>query len=344
MKNNIKAISVIIGTMIGAGFASGKEVYVFFAQYKIMGLIGAIISSLITAIVIYATLKISKKYKLKSNNEFVDNISKNENVATSIKNIINTFLLASFWIMCAGLCSFFKQEFNIPIFVIATISGCIIYMLLMTNIEGIMKLNTIIVPIMVLAIVYISILNSQTTQILEQNIITNTDAIKAIIKSILYTSYNSILLIPIIVSISKDIKSDRDIKIIAIISSLIIFILLILIYQMLVCAKTDISKIEMPILSLLEKNIWQKVIYGIAIVSAIITSVVSASYGALENIKDKNKYKLSAIVICLLEIPISYIGFGNLVSTLYPIFGVIGIAQIILILKTSNSIAKTIKN
>lgn len=344
MKNNIKAISVIIGTMIGAGFASGKEVYVFFAQYKIMGLIGAIISSLITAIVIYATLKISKKCKLKSNNEFVDNISKNEKIATSIKNIINTFLLASFWIMCAGLCSFFKQEFNIPIFVTATISGCIIYMLLMTNIEGIMKLNTIIVPIMVLAIVYISILNSQTTQILEQNIITNTDAIKAIIKSILYTSYNSILLIPIIVSISKDIKSDRDIKIIAIISSLIIFILLMIIYQMLVCAKTDISKIEMPILLLLEKKIWQKVIYGIAIVSAIITSVVSASYGALENIRDKSKYKLSAIVICLLEIPISYIGFGNLVSTLYPIFGVIGIAQIILILKTSNSIAKTIKN
>lgn len=29
MKNNIKSISIIIGTMIGAGFASGKEVYIF---------------------------------------------------------------------------------------------------------------------------------------------------------------------------------------------------------------------------------------------------------------------------------------------------------------------------
>ncbi len=344
MKNNIKAISVIIGTMIGAGFASGKEVYVFFAQYKIMGLVGAIVSSVITAIVIYATLKISKNYRLKSNNDFVDTISKKETIATIIKNIINTFLLASFWIMCAGLCSFFKQEFNIPIFITALISGCTIYMLLMTNIEGIMKLNTLIVPIMVLAIVYISVINSQTIQILAPNNITNDGAIRAIIKSILYTSYNSILLIPIIVSISKDIKDTKDMKFIAIISSLIIFILLMLIYQMLICSKTDISKIEMPILSLLEKEIWQKITYGIAIVSAIITSVVSASYGALENIKDKNKYKLSAIAICLLVIPISYIGFGNLVSTLYPIFGAIGIAQIILILKTSNSIAKTVKN
>lgn len=344
MKNNIKAISVIIGTMIGAGFASGKEVYVFFAQYKIMGLIGAVVSSIITAIVIYATLKISKNYQIENNNKFVDIISKKDNMSTIVKNIINTFLLASFWIMCAGLCSFFKQEFDIPIIITALISGCIIYILLMTNIEGIMKLNTLIVPIMILAILYISIINSQTVQIFKSDNMANVGAIRAIIKAILYTSYNSILLIPIIVSISKDIKDTKDMKIIAIISSLIIFILLILIYQMLICAKTDISKIEMPILSLLEKEIWQKIIYGIAIVSAIITSVVSASYGALENIKDKNKYKLSAIAICLLEIPISYIGFGNLVSTLYPVFGAIGIVQIILILKTSNSIAKTVKN
>lgn len=344
MKNNIKAISVIIGTMIGAGFASGKEVYVFFAQYKIMGLIGAVVSSIITAIVIYATLKISKSYKIENNNKFVDIISKKDNMSTIVKNIINTFLLASFWIMCAGLCSFFKQEFDIPIIITALISGCIIYIFLMTNIEGIMKLNTLIVPIMILAILYISIINSRTAQIFESDNMANVGAIRAIIKAILYTSYNSILLIPIIVSMSRDVKTDKDIKRIAIISSLIIFILLILIYQMLICSKTDISKIEMPILSLLEKEIWQKIIYGIAIVSAIITSVVSASYGVLENIKDKTKYKMSAIAICLLEIPISYIGFGNLVSTLYPVFGAIGIVQIILILKTSNSIAKTVKN
>ena len=28
-EKNIKSISIIIGTMIGAGFASGKEVYIF---------------------------------------------------------------------------------------------------------------------------------------------------------------------------------------------------------------------------------------------------------------------------------------------------------------------------
>lgn len=38
MKNNIKIIFVIIGAVIGAGFASGQEIYLFFYSYGIKGL------------------------------------------------------------------------------------------------------------------------------------------------------------------------------------------------------------------------------------------------------------------------------------------------------------------
>ena len=34
MKNSLKVVLVIIGTLIGAGFASGKEVYIFFNQLR----------------------------------------------------------------------------------------------------------------------------------------------------------------------------------------------------------------------------------------------------------------------------------------------------------------------
>ena len=85
-------------------------------------------------------------------------------------------------------------------------------------------------------------------------------------------------------------------------------------------------------------------LYAIVIVVAIFTSAISAGYGVLENVKGRNKYKKIALVICLLEIPISYIGFGKLVEAVYPTFGVIGILQITLILKTTNAIAKKAKN
>lgn len=329
MKNNIKSISIIIGTMIGAGFASGKEVYIFFVKYGVAGILGAVISTIMTATIIYMTIKISKHCEVESNNQFVDLISKNKTVSSIVKKIINTFLLASFWIMCAGLCSFFKQEFKIPIIITAIISGTIIYIILMKNIEGIVKLNSIIVPIMIIAIIAIGIKNSTPTIKIQPE----SEVLPSIVKAILYTSYNSIILIPIIVSISKNIKHEKNVKIISFISSIIILTMLILIYQMLLSTNMDISKVEMPILAILSGKI-DKVMYGVSIITAIITSVISAGYGALENIKNKNEYKMAVLAICVLEIPISYIGFGNLVTVLYPVFGAIGIIQIILVIKS----------
>ena len=54
MKNNImKIVFVILGTMIGAGFASGQEMYLFFFSYGINGIIGILIACFILGFVIY---------------------------------------------------------------------------------------------------------------------------------------------------------------------------------------------------------------------------------------------------------------------------------------------------
>ena len=100
ISNIIKIIAVIIGTLIGAGFASGKEIYIFFAQYGKNGLLGAIISSVLTASIIYSTILIVKKYKVTNNNEFVEQITNNQKITILLKNIINIFLIVYFLIMC----------------------------------------------------------------------------------------------------------------------------------------------------------------------------------------------------------------------------------------------------
>ena len=40
MKNISKITFVLIGAIIGAGFASGKEIYIFFFSHGIKGIIG----------------------------------------------------------------------------------------------------------------------------------------------------------------------------------------------------------------------------------------------------------------------------------------------------------------
>ena len=68
--NIVKVVSVIIGTIIGAGFASGKEIYIFFGQYGKFGIIGAIVSATLTGVIIYSTIAITKKLQIKSNHQW----------------------------------------------------------------------------------------------------------------------------------------------------------------------------------------------------------------------------------------------------------------------------------
>ena len=63
----LKVGFVIIGTLIGAGFASGQEIYTFFFSYGIKGMLGIIVSGSIIGFTIYKTFKILEKNNIKIN-------------------------------------------------------------------------------------------------------------------------------------------------------------------------------------------------------------------------------------------------------------------------------------
>ena len=72
MKNIFKITFVIIGTLIGAGFASGQEMHIFFFSYGTNGLWGLLISSILMGIIIYKTLKMVDKYGISNYKELID--------------------------------------------------------------------------------------------------------------------------------------------------------------------------------------------------------------------------------------------------------------------------------
>ena len=71
-KDSFKIISIIIGTLIGAGFASGKEIYTFFVQFNIMGFFSIIISCLFICIIIYKTCLLIFKNDFNSYSDFLN--------------------------------------------------------------------------------------------------------------------------------------------------------------------------------------------------------------------------------------------------------------------------------
>ena len=54
----LKITFIIIGTIIGAGFASGREIYTFFGQYGNIGLATIAVTGIIISLIIYKVLNI----------------------------------------------------------------------------------------------------------------------------------------------------------------------------------------------------------------------------------------------------------------------------------------------
>lgn len=379
MKNVLRVIFVIIGTLIGAGFASGKEIYIFFNRYGICGIIGILISGLLLGVLVYKVFDILVKQKgiyeynellnyifyngrnnkgnirrigrINENNK-IDMINKTKdkknkicrfniekgnkiNIVKIINYTINIFLIISFYIMVAGFSSYFKQEYNISIYITSTIFAVLCYITLSNNIDGIIKISSVLVPIIIIFILNLGSknLSFSINQIVNMNFLEDR-FIESVISSVLYASYNSIILIPVLISLKKYINNKNKIWI-GFLTTLIITILSMFVYIILLKVNVNIMELDLPLIYIVKQfgKIYEYT-YGVVIIISIFTSALSAGYSFLKNCtKTKKGYNELLILMCVTSIFIASIGFSELVNILYPIFGVLGIIQIYYILK-----------
>lgn len=155
-----------------------------------------------------------------------------------------------------------------------------------------------------------------------------------LITSVLYASYNCILLIPVLISIKDYITNSKNIKYISIIVTLITTILLTIIFLFLINIDVDIHNLEMPAVYAINMMYPKfKNIYGLIILISIFTTSISLGMSFINNVsKNNNSFNKITLLICISSIIFSKIGFSNLVNLLYPVLGVLGLVQIIQIL------------
>lgn len=151
----LKVVFVIIGTLIGAGFASGQEVNTFFFSFGIKGLLGIILSSFIIGIIIYKTFKIIYKNNINNYKEFLNCLLKNEKINNITNSIINIFILVSFYVMIAGFGAYLQQELNLNSIIGSSILAILCLILFKTNVNGLVKANEVLIPILIIIVILI---------------------------------------------------------------------------------------------------------------------------------------------------------------------------------------------
>lgn len=332
MREILSIVLLIIGALIGAGFASGQEMYSFFYSYGKIGLIGIVLTCVLISFTIYKSLKIIYKKDIKNYDDFLKVFIKNKNITRTINLIMNILLLITFYIMIAGFGAYFEQEIGINKFIGSAILAGISAIVFFTNIEGVLKISEYIVPVLILFIIIIGITNLLTIDI---NI--NLPSIKKgfLLSSVTYCSYNLILLIPVLIPLKSRISREKNIKYIAIMIGMLMMIMSVMIYMLLAKSDVDIATLEMPVVYVIREFFPTfKTIYAFIILSSIFTTAISIGTGFLQNVaKMKTSYPQFVVFMCITSLIISNFGFSKLVNFVYPFFGYIGILQILFIIK-----------
>ena len=332
MREIFTIVLVIIGALIGAGFASGQEIYSFFYSYGVIGLIGIIVTCVLISLTIYKSLKMICKNRIDNYDQFLKIFIKNEKVTKAINRIINILLLVTFYIMIAGFGAYFEQEIGISKIIGSMALAIMTAIVFFTSVKGVLKVSEYIVPILIIFIIIIGGINLATiTPEVEITVIKN----GWLLSSITYCSYNMILLIPTLISLRKQIARASNIKYIAIISGILMITMSIMIYMLLIKADVEISTLEMPIVYVIRTFFTKfKSLYAFIILSSIFTTAISVGIGLLQNIsKNKKSYPQFVLFMCITSLLVSNFGFSKLVNFVYPVFGYLGILQIIFIIR-----------
>ena len=105
--------TVFIGTIVGAGLASGKEITEFFTQYGITSFFGIIACGIFYILMSSIISSISIDYNLSSYSDVINIIS--PNILGKFTGFVTTlFLISSASIILAGSGALIHQFFGIP--------------------------------------------------------------------------------------------------------------------------------------------------------------------------------------------------------------------------------------
>lgn len=323
MKKVLPAVFLIVGTMIGAGFASGREISVFFARFGVYSLFFLPILFILFYYVFKLLLNIGK-------DKYFDNIYKlhafTKNSVFMNALICLTFIVFTASMLSAGVDILSSNFISVPNIVFYVIILVISFLVLKFGFKGLVKLNMVLVPMLILTILTLCIFATFNPVTDAVFIPENTQVYELPISMLLYAMGNIMLSYYIIIKAGKGLDEKR-IRRVSLISSLVICVVIFISIVCLIKNGSAIMEADMPFVALSYRmgevfNIF----FIFMVLMAVLTTLFSGLFTSYEALPFK---KQKALFTMFLVLALSLVGFKQIVDYIYPFVGVVGISVVL---------------
>jgi uncharacterized membrane protein YkvI len=330
------------GTIVGAGFATGQEILQFFTRYGAGATATILLAGLLfvwlgTRMMLLAGSLRAASYEDLNKHLFGPKVGE----WFSLFTLVMLFGITT--VMLAGGGSVFNEHFNLSYQTGLLITLVFAYLVIAKGLQAIVAVNSVVVPLMVLfcALMVISTIGTPGAD----NWLTMTSDASALnvwSAPFLYVSYNLVTAQAVLVPLGASIADRKTIVRGGVIGGTLVTAMLVAGHYALASQMPGIAQFEIPmsrLIARLGENV--QLLFICVIFGEIFTTYIANVYGLTLQIRQRTGWPVKPVILAILigTYLIGQIGFSTLLSTLYPLFGMLGLIWFVRIMMSRSRTA-----
>ncbi len=324
----VRLVATYIGAVIGAGFASGQEILQFFSMFGYKGLLGVLVSTVLFAYLGSRVLDLSVRLRCSNYQELMSYLLGPR--AGALMDKLSLFMLiGGLGVMLAGSGAVVEEYLGLPEWLGIGLTMLFIVAVLFNGLQGLLTVNVILVPVKLLAVSIIACL-----ALVYKGLPAELPAVAQkgvgghwLWASLLYVSYNMVVPLAVLSSMGRTIS--RKIGVCAgILGGLGLGVTAALVTLAGLAFYPEVANYQVPMLYMASGvSTSLRPLFALLIWVAIVTTAIADAHGFASRLAPQGgkRYRVAGLLACAAVLPLTSIGFADLVSFLYPLFGYAGL-------------------
>ncbi|GIP37935.1 putative membrane protein YkvI [Paenibacillus sp. J31TS4] len=317
-----------IGTVVGAGFATGQEILQFFTRY---GWLAALTIGVSCALFTWLGIKLmlmAHDGKARSY-EDLNRMLFGRRFGSGLSLFTMVVLFGVTTIMLAGGGSLFEEQLHLSYQTGLLITLAAAYLVLTRGMKAILAVNTLVVPFMILLSVTIVLISRDLPGASNWLRLTSDyPTLRIWLSPLLYTAFNLAMAQAVLVPLGASIRDRRVLYWGGLVGGVGIGLMLLAAHFALSAQMPGIRQFEIPMGHIIRTFGGSlHLLYTLVIYGEIFTTFIADAYGLALQLEQRLKLnrRLLIALILILSYFVSQIGFSHLLATLYPLFGLVSL-------------------
>lgn len=318
-----------VGTVVGAGFASGQEVLQFFGLLGRWGMAGIVLAAAGFAFFGYVIMDLGRLERATSHLPVIRS-AVGKVLTPFVDFVVTFFLFGATCAMFAGAGSVLQQEFGLPWVWGASAMAAASILTVVFGLKGVVSSLSAVAPFLIGAVILVSV---RAVSAGGFRLPPPPPGYRPVlpgwfVSGAAYVSYNIIMAVPVLAAMGAKTRRTGDLRRSSVVGAAGLGLCLLAVYLALVSNFPDSLKYEVPMARLAELvHRSGKLIYSAVFLLEVYTTAVADLFGFASRLRPEGTpaFKLAVFASALVALLVARTGFSTLVRTVYPLAGLTGL-------------------